>query len=104
MRRHHPHRALSYTLLLYRFSVWSLARGLAITGEVTDITDAGTTVATGTTAATVTGVLGITGTNRNAVAAGADCRLNDSTARFCFDFRKSRLLQLLIQRGKIGLD
>ena len=24
--------------------------------------------------------------------------------RFCFDFRKSRLLQLLIQRGKIGLQ
>ena len=95
--RRHLRRVRSCTLLLYRFSVWSLARDLAIT-------DAVTTVATGTTAATVTGVLGITGTNRNAVAAGADCRLNDSTARFCFDFRKSRLLQLLIQRGKIGLD
>ena len=77
---------------------------MAITGAVTDITDAGTTVPTDTTAATVTGVLIIIGTNQNAVAAGADCRLNDSTARFCFDFRKSLLLQLLIQCGKIGLD
>ena len=96
MRHHHLHRALSYTLLLYRFSVWSLARGMAITG-------AATTVRTDFTGR-VLGVVIITGTNQDAVAAGADCGLNASTARFCFDFRKSRLLQLLIQRGKIGLD
>ena len=77
---------------------------MAITGAVTDTTDAGTTVPNGSTAGILIGVLIITGANQNAVAAGADCRLNDSTARFCFDFRKSRLLQLLIQRGKIGLD
>ena len=76
---------------------------MAITGAVTDTTDAATTVPTGSTAGILIGVLIITGANQNALAA-ADCRLNDSTARFCFDFRKSRLLQLLIQRGKIGLD
>ena len=30
--------------------------------------------------------------------------INASTLTFCFDFRKSRLRQLLIQRGKIGLE
>ena len=76
---------------------------MAITGAGTDITDVGITVRTDFTGG-VLGVVIITGTNQNALAAGADCGLNASTARFCFDFRKSRLFQLLIQRGKIGLQ
>ena len=36
------------------------------------------------------------------IAAGADC--GALPFEFCFDFRKSRLLQLLIQRGKIGFE
>jgi hypothetical protein len=80
MRRHHRHHAPSYTLLLYRFLASSLAPGMAITGAVTDTTDAGTTVPTGSTAGILIGVLIITGANQNAVAAVADCSLNDSTA------------------------
>ena len=51
---------------------------MAITGAVMGITDAGTMVPTGSTAGILIGVLIITGANQNAVAAGADCDLNDS--------------------------
>ena len=40
------------------------------------------------------------GTQVKAIVAASTTRL----VRFCFDFRKSRLLQLLIQRGKIGFE
>ena len=69
---------------------------------------------TGSTAATLTGAgTIITGTNQVCVEAAVSAAtqvkavLPSSAVRllsFCFDFGKSRLLQLLIQRGKIGLQ
>ena len=69
------------------------------------------TVATGSTAAALTGaVVTIIGTSVEAAVSAATqvkavvAVLPARLLRFCFDFRKSRLLQLLIQRGKIGLQ
>jgi hypothetical protein len=69
------------------------------------------TVATGSTAAALTGaVVTIIGTSVEAAVSAATqvkATVPVSTVhplRFCFDYRKSRLLQLLIQRGKIGFE
>jgi len=59
-----------------------LVPGTAITGAVTDITDAGTTVGNGSTAGI--GILIITGANQKAVEAGVDCDLKDSTTEPLF--------------------
>jgi hypothetical protein len=78
---------------------------------VITVRDLATTVATGTTAATLTGaVITIIGTSvAAAVSAARQVKamvpvLTVHPLRLRFDFRKSRLLQLLIQRGKIGLQ
>jgi hypothetical protein len=55
------------------------------------------TVHAASTATTLTGAgTIITGTNQVCV--------EEAVSAACFDFLKSRLLQLLIQRGKIGLQ
>ena len=65
---------------------------MAITGRGTDFT-----VHAGSTAARLTGAETIvTGTNQVCVEAAVSAA--------CLEFLKSRLLQLLIQRGKIGLQ
>ena len=80
---------------------------------VITVRDLATTVATASTAATVTGAdITIAGTNQHLCRGGCVSRtevkawsvLTTRLLRFRFDFRKSRLLQLLIQRGKIGLQ
>ena len=91
--RRHRRRALSITFLLRQFaSASSSARAMAITGRGTDFT-----VHAGSTAATLTGAETIvTCTNQVFVEAAVSAA--------CLEFLKSRLLQLLIQRGKIGLQ
>ncbi len=78
---------------------------------VITVRDLASTVATGSTAAAVTGaVITIIGTSvEAAVSASRQVKamvpvLTVYPLRLRFDFRKSRLLQLLIQRGKIGLQ
>ena len=70
--------------------------------------DLATTVATGSTVATVTGaVIIIAGINQDLSRGGCVSATRVKATRlfrFSLDFRKSRLLQLLIQRGKIGLQ
>ena len=106
--RHHRRRALCITFRLRQFaSVSSSARAMAIMGRGMDFTGhIGSTAATLIGAGTI-----ITGTKvcvEAAVSAAAQvkaiCVLRVRLLRFCFDFGKSRLLQLLIQRGKIGLQ
>ena len=53
-------------------------------------------VHTGSTAATLTGA--------GTVITGIKVCVETAVSAACFDFLKSRLLQLLIQRGKIGLQ
>jgi hypothetical protein len=82
---------------------------MVIMGRGMDLTvHAASTAATPTGADTI-----ITGTNQVCVeeAGSAATQVKQmlvySTVRllrFCFDFLKSRFLQLLIQRGKIGLQ
>jgi hypothetical protein len=68
-------------------------------------------VAAGSMAATLTGAdTAVIGTNQDCVEAAVSAArvkavvavLATRVFRFHFDFRKSRLLQLLVQRGKIG--
>src|ERR1700747_3078369 len=102
--RRHRRRALYITFLRQFASASSSARATAITGRGMDfMVHAGSTAATLTGAGTV-----ITGINQDlfpwerpqVCSAVSTVRL----LRFRFDSRKSRLLQLLIQRGKIGLQ
>ena len=88
--RRHRRRALCFTFRLRRFALASSsARAMAIMGRGMDFTvHAASTAATLTGAGTI-----IAGTNQDL------CRGVVSAA--CFDFLKSRLLQFLIQRGKI---
>ena len=88
--RRHRRRALCFTFRLRRFaSASSSARAMAIMGRGMDFTvHAASTAATLTDAGTI-----ITGTNQICVEAAVSAT--------CFDFLKCRLLQLLIQRGKI---
>jgi len=80
---------------------------------VITVRDLATTVAAGSTAVTVTGAVAtIAGINvcvEAAVSAATQVKalvavLTTRLVRFRFDFRKSRLLQFLVQRGKIGLQ
>ena len=88
--RRHRRRALCFTFRLRRFaSASSSARAMAIMGRGMDFTvHAASTAATLTGAGTI-----IAGTNKICVEAVVSAA--------CFDFLKSRLLQFLIQRGKI---
>jgi hypothetical protein len=91
--RRHRRRALCFTFRLRQFaSASSSAQAMAIMGRGMDCTGhAASTAARLIGAGTV-----ITGTNQVCVEAAVSAA--------CFDFLKSRLLQLLIQRGKIGLQ
>src|SRR5712675_1523419 len=82
---------------------------------VTTVRDSASMAVTGSMAATLIGAdVTIIGTNQCLCRGGcisvatwvkAMLRVLRSRAlRFQFDFRKSRLLQLLIQRGKVGLQ
>ena len=91
--RRHRRRALCFTFRLRQFaSASSSAQAMAIMGRGMDFTGhAASTAARLIGAGTV-----ITGTNQVCV--------EEAVSAACFDFLKSRLLQLLIQRGKIGLQ
>ena len=105
----HRRRALSYLFRQFA-SAWSWVQRLVV------IMVRDSTVAAGSTAATLTGAdIIVTGTDQRRVcieaAVSAGTKVNAMVPvlmgrlfRFCFDFRKSRFLQLLIQRGKIGLE
>jgi hypothetical protein len=82
-----------FTFRLRQFaSASSSAQAMAIMGRGMDFTvHAASTVARLIGAGTI-----VTGTNQDCVEAAVSAA--------CFDFLKSRLLQLLIQRGKIGLQ
>jgi hypothetical protein len=92
--RRHRRRALCFTFSRRQFaSASSSARAMAIMGHGMDFT-----VHTGFMAATLTGAgTIITGTDQ-------DLCVEAAVSAACFDFLKSRLLQLLIQRRKIGLQ
>ena len=106
--RHHR-RALSYMFRQFASASSSVQRLVVIT-----VRDLATTAATGFTVAMHTGaVVTIAGTNQRLRRGGCISRpqmkailpvLRTRVFRFRFDFRKSRLLQLLIQRRKIGLQ
>ena len=91
--RRHRRRALCFTFRLRRFaSASSSVQAMAIMGRGMDFT-----VHAASTAARLIGAGTIvTGTNQVYV--------EEAVSAACFDFLKSRLLQLLIQRGKIRLQ
>ena len=105
----HRRRALSYMFRQFALASLSVQRLVVIT-----VRDLASMVVTGSMAATLIGAdVAITGTNQVCVEAAVSAAthvkamlpvLRTHVFRFHFDFRKSRLLQLLIQLGKIGLQ
>jgi hypothetical protein len=91
--RRHRRRALCFTFRLRWFaSASSSAQAMAIIGRGMDFT-----VHAASTAARLIGA-GTIVTVTNQVY------VEEAVSAACFDFLKSRLLQLLILRGKIGLQ